>query len=307
MKIPFSILSITEKALTKSMDVHTMERIAKSIIPHYDLHKIMGFSESMPIPNKDAASQIVHDFSESKYFFKLVCALMEAQEYGIMGRRYPIAHLHEIVTEIINLGFIFDKNNHIFIENANTRKTQHWGVLEENEEYIITLLRMDIAENTQLVRKYTPPLIAHTYQNIQTIVTSAVEQRNGRIWNWEGDGCIAAFILGNKNMTAVFAAIEILHELFLFNELVSKLPEAVNARIAIDTGYCAYKHSSEELKKTELVKKIMEIESHYTPINAITISNTIYASLHPDIAKLFILTRKSATPYYTHTVKWEDI
>jgi hypothetical protein len=72
----------------------------------------------------------------------------------------------------------------------------------------------------------------------------------------EGDGCIAAFILGNKNMTAVFAAIEILHELFLFNELESKLPEAVNVRMAIDTGYCACKHSSEELKKTELVKKL---------------------------------------------------
>jgi hypothetical protein len=44
---------------------------------------------------------------------------------------------------------------------------------------------MDIAANTQLVRKYTPQLIAHTYQSIQTIVTPAVEQRNGRIWNWK--------------------------------------------------------------------------------------------------------------------------
>jgi len=51
----------------------------------------------------------------------------------------------------------------------------------------------------------------------------------------------------------------------------------------------------------------MEVESHYTPLNAITITNTIYASLHPEIAKLFILTRKSATPYYTYAVTWEDI
>ncbi|MEJ5362983.1 MAG: hypothetical protein WHV26_13060 [Spirochaetota bacterium] len=304
MKIPYSILSITEKALTKSMDVHTMERIVKSIIPNYNLHKIMGFSESIPIPNKDAAAQIVRDFSESKLFFKLVHALMEAQEYGIMGRRYPIAHLHEIIAEIINLGFIYDKNNKLFIENSKTRRTPNWGVLEENEEYIVTLLRLDIAANTQLVRKYESSLITQTYNNLRSIVTAAVEQRNGRVWNWEGDGCIAAFILGNRNMASVCSAIEIFHELFLFNYIESQLPEPVNIRVAIDTGYCTYKHSPEELKKTELVTKILELESRHTPLNSITITNSIYASLHAEIANKFTTTRSGNAVYYTYTIQW---
>ena len=99
---------------------------------------------------------------------------MEAQEYGIMGRRYPIAHIHEIIAEIINLGFIYDKNNRIFIENSKTRKTPNWCVLEEDEEYIVTLLRMDIAANTQLVRKYESSLISQIFHNLRAIVTAAV-------------------------------------------------------------------------------------------------------------------------------------
>ncbi|MCX8124871.1 MAG: hypothetical protein N3F66_12025 [Spirochaetes bacterium] len=283
-----------------------MERIAKSIVPNYNLHKIMGFSESMPIPNKDAAAQILHDFSESKLFFKLVHALMEAQENGIMGRRYPIAHLHEIIAEIINLGFVYDKNNRIFIENAKTRKTPNWGVLEEDEEYIVTLLRLDIAANSKLVRKYESQLITQTYQGLRHIVTAAVEQRNGRIWNWEGDGCIAAFILGNRNMSAVCAAIEIFHELFLFNVIESQLPEPVNIRVAIDTGYCTYKHIPEELKKTELVKKIMEIESSFTPLNSINITNPVYSSLHAQIAEKFTTKKIGATLHYIYSIQWNS-
>jgi hypothetical protein len=38
-------------------------------------------------------------------------------------------------------------------------------------------------------------------------VVTAVYRRNGRVWRWEGDGGVLAFLFGDKNVQAALAGI----------------------------------------------------------------------------------------------------
>lgn len=76
------------------------------------------------------------------------------------------------------------------------------GVLRNGSDYVISMLRLDIVGNTELVRKYSKTLIESTYSDLRQIVEMASDRRNGRIWSWEGDGGIIAFYFGNRNKFA---------------------------------------------------------------------------------------------------------
>ena len=58
-------------ALSHSMTVHVMERLASRIIPSYDLHNRIGFPETVPVPQRDAAEQIVLDMKAQGFIRKL--------------------------------------------------------------------------------------------------------------------------------------------------------------------------------------------------------------------------------------------
>lgn len=110
------------------------------------------------------------------------------------------------------------------------------------------------------------------------------EKRNGRIWNWEGDGGLAAFYFSQKNNSAVLSAMEIIHELFIYNMVGCRMDERLKVRIAVHSGPCQYRHNFEDIS-SDTIKKIVEIEFKYTKPDSVTFSSSVYLTLLP-----FILT-----------------
>jgi hypothetical protein len=163
----------------------------------------------------------------------------------------------------------------------------NWGVLREGMEYNMTFLRFDISGNTRLVRDYPEKVIKKTYQDLFSIITAAVEKRNGRVWNIQGDGGLVAFCFFRKDLSAVISAVESLHDLFLYNRLGCPLQEGLKVRFAVHAGGYMYNENREALKKSETIKELLEIESKYTEPNSITISNKVFISLDKRIADLF--------------------
>ena len=108
-----------------------------------------------------------------------------------------------------------------------------WGTLEIGKTYEFALLRVDIAGNSRLVRRYPRSRIKTVYGSVKDLVTRLVEKREGRIWGWEGDGGLAAFYFIDKTIQATLCGMEILHELFLYNLLGKGLPEPVLVRLAV--------------------------------------------------------------------------
>jgi hypothetical protein len=159
MRIPSNLVSLTTKALAESMDAEVMAHLAKELVYDYDLHKRTGIHESMSIPQRDAALQIITDMINLGLFYYFICILIRIQANGFKGRMYRITYMNEIIKRINECGYIYDNENKIFVENPAMRRTKNWGALIEGKEYHFAFLRIDIAENSKLVRKYPEKLI----------------------------------------------------------------------------------------------------------------------------------------------------
>lgn len=308
MQIPSSIVSLATRAFSESMDVNLMTHVAKDIIDGYDLYARTGFRESMVIPQRDAARQIVQDMVKSGRFFYFIALLIQLHTSGYKGRIYPIKYLKDIV-KLVNteLGYIYDPENRLFVEDPSVRRTRNWGAFLEGHEYSLSFLRLDIAGNSQLVRKYSDNLIQATYGDLRKIVEKAIDKRNGRIWNWEGDGGLVAFYFANKNLLATLSGMEIINELFIYNLLHCRLPEPIKVRVAIHTGLCQYTRDIEELLKEDSIKEVVMIESKHTRPNAMTISNAVSSKLDASLLRGFEMSTDAAgARYHSYSIRMEQ-
>ncbi|HPM35334.1 MAG TPA: hypothetical protein PLE16_12150 [Spirochaetota bacterium] len=307
MKVKHSLLSVTQKALAESFGVDMMVTLSRILIPNYDVYQRTGFPENIPIPSRDAAAQIVRDMAALELFPIFVNLLIKISTEGYMGRRYQIHNLRDIIREMHNSGLVYDQVNNTFVEDVKIAKTPNWGVLRNGSDYVISMLRLDIVGNTELVRKYSKTVIESTYSDLRQIVEMASDRRNGRIWSWEGDGGIIAFYFGNRNKFATLCGIEIVNQLYMYNLKQCRLDSPLKVRIAIHNGACQYTNNPESLKKLEIVKKVTEAEANFTKPNTLTITDSVHLSLPSTLTARFTKNAfDNGTIYYRYEIRTEE-
>jgi len=307
MKISQPIKNFCSKTLSEGMDVHTMFHIVRRIIPDYDIYKQTGFPESFAIPNRDAADAIVRIIIERNMFLQFIELLITLREEGLMSKKINLPYLNEMIREIYNQGYIYDPANRIFVENPRIRKTLNWGTLREGDSYTLVFLGIDIINNTGIVKKYPKNMVEQTYTEFSFIVQNICEKRNGRIWNWEGDGGVVAFFLGKKYQDAVLSSMEILNDMFLYNRTICSLKEHLNFRISIHSGNLEYTENRNKLIQEEPLKVLQEMEKKYSAKNTICISLPVKMMLDGFIADQFSEFKKPANSKYFHyKLQWEQ-
>lgn len=304
MQVKTHLRNTAVRALCESMTVKTMEQLAAELLPGYDLHRRLGLRESVAIPTANAARQIVDDLCRARLFPQFVQLLAHIQHKGFRGRLYPVAHLARLIRELTLQGFIFDAENDMFIEDGRVLKSLNWSVLLEGREYNLTFLRFDVSGNSTLVRNNPAKKIEKAYREIFGLVNAALEKRNGRLWSFQGDGGLAAFAFSDKDLAAVLCAMEIIHELCLFNLYRCALTSPVHMRLAVHSGKYIFSFNTDSLKKADTIKEIIDIESKHTKPDSITVSNKVFNCLDRRIADLFqALTGKYMHKLYTYEVK----
>jgi hypothetical protein len=288
------------------MDTHTMCSIAKRLIPDYNIHERTGYPSSIAIPNQLVAKQIVEDIISRNLFTNFVNHLIELQETGRMGRKYQIPYLNSIIKGMYDLGFIYDSENSMFVENPRYRLTRNWSALRKGEEYTIAFLRIDIAGNSKLVRNHTQEMTQNAYNDLRTIVQKATHKRNGRLWSWEGDGGLAAFFFSNKHLLATLTAMDIVHSLFIYNRLENQLDDDLAVRIAVHSGLFEYTENNEDLFQSDTIKHIVELEEKYTQLNTISISPVVKVMLDEIVSRQFHpKTVQGERKYFSYELGWE--
>ncbi len=266
-----------------------MTMLARRLLPGYDLHERTGIPQSVAVPNQNAARQIIGDIIQCGMFLDFVLLLIDFSDQGkgLAGRKISIPYLRQILNGVYQMGYIYDRGNRIFVENPTERKTRNWGTLKNHNEYTMAFLRIDIVGNSEIVRQNSPDCIEKAYVAMRDIFITSVEKRNGRVWSWDGDGGLAAFCLGNMNEVATLSAIEILHELFIFNNTICPLDNGIRVRIAVHSGPFEYTSDNEKMVNSETVKKVVEIEHKHTKNGRITISHAVKMMLETLTSKQF--------------------
>ncbi len=305
MKISTRLERYVVKALSQSLNVQMMERIVQRIIPRYNLHERSGFPENIPIPQQNAAYQIIGDVKRLGLFLKLIEVLIDVDKNGVMGRTIVIHYLPQILKEIEGLHYQYYDPYGLFIEDSS-KKTKSWGILQNGKGYEFTFIKIDIVSNSRLVRNYTGQVIRKTYTDLKRIFKSIIEKRNGRVWNWEGDGGLGAFYLPNKNVHAALCGVEILLELFMYNLINCKLNENLEVRMAVHTGPSNYIFDTGVIHNDTL-RRLESIETDYTSPNSLVLSRGVFSDLGGKLAKLFKPFKMDSGLFlYCYSLDWED-
>ncbi len=307
MKIQTRLATLFVSALSQSMPVDLMQKVAREVIPNYDIYERSGFPRSIPIPRVDAARQILNDMVGENLFLKLVECLLDIQQHGRMGREVKIPLLARIIAEIEDQGYIYSQQKGVFVEasRGGRQRTMGWGTLMEGRSYELALLRIDTVGNSDLVRRYPRSLIDATYAKLRDMITRLVEKRDGRVWSWEGDGALAAFYFIDKTIQATLCGMEILHELFLFNLLGTVLPEPLSARLAVHAGPCKFLSSAKE-SAGDTIRRVELLESRYTKPDSLTVSPGVFTDLGSKLSPLFVpVGGPDNSNAYCYSLEWQ--
>ena len=286
MKIKSANTSNCKKCLQLSLSVDMMIRFAELVNPRYNIYKRTSLKEGMPISNQHAAERIVADMVQDGYFIDFVEALVRIDKEGYMGKRYNLIGLNNVLSGLINEGYSFDKVSGQFFENQQERISPNWGRLLEGDERKMTILRIDIAGNSVLVKNNPGIKIERAYNDVRNIVNRAVVSRLGRLWSWEGDGAFAAFLFGPMEKMAVYAGMEILHDIFFYNRIRNPLASPVNVRLGAQIGQVRYSENEVERLKNETANQATLFET-LAPKNSFSVSFNLYISLEKIILNNF--------------------
>jgi len=275
------------KCLALSLPVEVMNRFAKETLPGYDVVKSFGFSKGHPIGIHEASDRIVADMVAEGYYVDFVETLMRVESKGYMGHKYNFRGLDDVVGDVLQAGFSYDKATCQFFEDQNQQITRNWGRLVEGDERQMAILRLDIVGNTALVKENPKALIDKTYKDLRNIVTHAVVSRLGRLWTWEGDGAMGVFMLGNYSQLAIFAGLEIISEMFIFNKMENQLKSGIKLRMAVHSGHLTYSESENQYTKADTVKTAIMLESKAAVPDSLVISESLAMSQDQHLLNIF--------------------
>ena len=279
LKIKGSLSQLLKKSLYESLNPEMMERVAADLIPDYDLLKRTGFPPNIPMQGMTAASRIVDDIVGEDLFLHFIERLFLLDREGFMGRSYRVAGLREIFKFIGAEGFIWDAETNRFMEDPRIRRTQNWGRILPGEELRFSLLRVDVVTNSRIVKVHGESAARGAYDNLRGILARCSELRSGRVWSWEGDGALAAFLFGHSTTSSVLAGMALLHELFIYNRAYNRIGEPLRVRAAVHTGPIRYASDVGEILKQETCREVVESESRWTPADSLSISPAVAGTL----------------------------
>jgi class 3 adenylate cyclase len=275
------------KCLAISLSVDQMNRFAKIMIPDYDLYKSLGFSKGHPIGIHEAADRIAGDMVRNGNYINFVETLINVDSKGYMGHKFAFRGLDDVIGDILQTGYCLDSTTGRFFEDQSKYVTRNWGRLMEGDERHIAVLRLDIAGNSLLVKNNPKQLVDKAYGDLREIVTGAVVSRLGRLWIWEGDGVLGAFMLGNYSCMAIFSAMDIINEMFLYNKTENQLKSPINLRIAVHSGDMVYTENETKISKSDTVRTAIKLESKAAIPNSLVISESLAMSQDQSLLGIF--------------------
>jgi len=282
------------KCLYSSLSVEHMVRFAKMTYPEYDIYESTGYPNGHPIGAQDASDRIVADMLQYGLYIDFVETLIKVESDGYMGRKFALRGLDGVIDDVLQAGYSFDSTTGQFFEDQSQQITRNWGRLIEGDERQMAVMRLDVVDNTKLVKENTKQLIDKTYGEFRDIVEGAVIGRLGRLWSWEGDGTLGAFMLGEYSRLAIFAGMEIINRMYMFNKLRNPLNAPLKLRIAVHSGNFVYSDDEKECFKSDIIRKVKTLESKAAFPNSLVISESL--AMAQDQAMLNIFSEPKVVP-----------
>ena len=169
-----------------------------------------------------------------------------------------------------------------------------WANLMSGAFGEFALLKIDVADHSQLVKDNPYEVFEDIFDNFGEWVEQYIKNEKGQLWSWSGDGGLAAFFQGEniteKTQVAVRVAESILSDLPTFND-THKFPsekDTIRVRIAVHRGIARFKRITSQIH-SEDINFVSHLERSYTHPNSISISGEAYKEIKGTYDRRFVL------------------
>lgn len=289
MSLPEAFKIQLAAGLAQTMTIEEIDILGRHVDPKFKAHLLSGEPFGLTLRPDQAARTLVRHFdgrNELPRILGLLVHIHSHQDSTLVGRAFAIPNFDAMLQTLGSVGLRFDPVSGTLQEARED--DVNWGILKEGEVYHFCHLSVDIAGNSLLQIKYPRAEIEIVYHNFYSMLKKIVKRYNGQIWNWAGDGGIITFYTGDKVQDAVFCALQLQLQLVVFNlsRSSNRFEEPLRVRIAAHDGLTVYKENKGTVL-SEAINFAAHLEKSGTPVNAISISRSVYGHLSPRLQKIF--------------------
>lgn len=246
----------------------------------FDLHQISGTRSIETLSSRKAAGILVDYCVEKHREIILLEFLIQIDGTIFLGQPKNFEGLESFLLKFSQIGYSYNPVKRKIVHGKeDPMDKKNWGALKEGKTYNITILSLDIVENSRLVKKYGTGKMKKIYASLWTFLRERLSSYNGRIWSWAGDGGLLAFAMKDHLIHGVKFAMEIQNLMILFNYDPSyPLKEPIKLRIGIDSGKIPFLFSTGQIV-SEVINYAAHLEKGICKPGLIAVSSQVYREM----------------------------
>lgn len=275
--------------LIKSLNTEQMNDLGRSVDPSFNIYEFSGFGEKIVIPRKVAASCILQNFNQPDRLRSFIAYMISRNGHGASGGVVKLKGHEQILVLLEEEHWIYNKDQAAFIKDQSQAQSQDWGYMKPGQEYSMSFVSIDIVSSSELVRTNVKEDVEQTVGRLKSYVKKYVENWDGRLWFWYGDGGMAAFHGRDCVPMCALSMVSMLQHLPMFNIVENELrPENdIKLRIGMHYGTAFYKADVNQITSPAM-KVAQDVEKHFADPNSLAVSGAVYQMLPAEIRHNFI-------------------
>ncbi|MFW5684597.1 MAG: adenylate/guanylate cyclase domain-containing protein [Spirochaetota bacterium] len=204
----------------------------------YSSHSIAGADNHITISRQRAAGMLIEHAESHGKLSDLIKLIAELDGRTFMGKRLDIRDIEVFFNSLARVGIVYDPSRRrLHHSREDVERLKNWGSLRDGRAYQIAVVSADIVGNSRLVREHGNRVMEKLYFALWRFLEHKLDDYDGRIWNWAGDGGLLAFTFDGAVDRAVMCAIDIQSSIPLFNIAPdTPINDRVELRLGVDTG-----------------------------------------------------------------------
>ena len=274
--------------LSASFKADEINEIGVIIFKKFDLHHISCTRSIETLSARKAAGILIDYCLEKKKEILLLEFIIQIDDTIFLGRPVKVDGLESFLLKFSLIGYSYNPVKRKIVHGKEDPMDQkNWGALKEGKIYSMTILSLDIVENSRLVKKYGSGKMKKLYASFWSFLRDRLSVYNGRIWTWAGDGGLIAFATKNHTINSVKFALEIQNLMVLFNYDPSyPIKEPIKLRIGLDTGKVPFSFSTGQIV-SEVINYAAHLEKGICAPGLIAVSSRVYNGMGKGYSEFF--------------------
>ncbi len=268
-----------------------IDELGRLLFKQYNSHDLTNTETHFTLSPRKCASALVEECIAKNQVDRLIELVVSLDDQTIKGRQLRIDGLELFLREFANSGRIYDfKRRKVVTLKKDLEDQVNWGSLNSGRQYPITVMSLDVVDNSLLVKQYGNRIMEKVYFHLRRYLEERIARYDGRIWNFAGDGGLIAFTFKGHQDRAVFCGLEIQRSIPLL-QLREDVPvkKPVALRIGLDTGKVKFQMETGAIV-SEVINYASHLEKKHAQPGSVAVSGTLHGELSPKLSSLFTCT-----------------